>query len=199
MKSDSDAAPNVQGLIAKAISADNQEQVKEKDERPKDIEEDEDFFSKMKQQAPRYFLQDFHNPTVKCRNCKEFGHLARECPNDFKSARLNCILCGKDGHDSFECNEKLCFKCNAVGHKASECRAEGVLQCSKCHNVGHREGRCLKVWSSTNSAMRRCMECGKNGHFKCMSERKSAKIKLKFKVRDNLDEFFVTSKDSDIK
>ena len=119
--------------------------------------------------------------------------MARECPNDFKSARLNCILCGKDGHDSFECNEKLCFKCNAVGHKASECRAEGVLQCSKCHNVGHREGRCLKVWSSTNSAMRRCMECGKGGHFKCMSERKSAKIKLKFKVRDNLDEFFVAS------
>ena len=33
-----------------------------------------------------------------------------------------------------------------------------------------------------------------------MSERKSAKIKLKFKVRDNLDEFFVAStKDSDHK
>jgi len=42
------------------------------------------------------------------------------------------------------------------------------------------------------------MECGKGGHFKCLSERKSGKIKLKFKVRDNLDEFFVASKDSDI-
>ena len=75
--------------------------------------------------------------------------MARDCPNEWKSAKLNCILCGKDGHDSFECTEKLCFKCNTVGHKASECKAkpENILKCNKCQNVGHRENRCLKVWS----------------------------------------------------
>ena len=50
------------------------------------------------------------NPTIKCRRCGEFGHMMRECPNERK--RLNCILCGSDGHESFECNAKLCFKCN---------------------------------------------------------------------------------------
>ena len=50
------------------------------------------------------------NPTIKCRRCGEFGHMMRECPNERK--RLNCILCGSDGHESFDCNAKLCFKCN---------------------------------------------------------------------------------------
>jgi len=53
----------------------------------------------------------------------------------------------------------------------------------------------LKVWQASTSSqakqMRRCVECGKNGHFKCTSERRSSRVELKFKVRDNLDEFFI--------
>jgi hypothetical protein len=30
-------------------------------------------------------------------------------------------LCGKDTHDSFSCTEKICFKCNKVGHLAINC------------------------------------------------------------------------------
>jgi len=89
---------------------------------------EDDAFSKLKNQVSRYFCDS--NPTIKCRNCKEFGHIARECPNERKG--MNCILCGKDTHDSFDCNEKLCFKCNKVGHKASECKETDVVKCLLC-------------------------------------------------------------------
>jgi len=173
--------------------------VVEADDKEEEDPED-DYYQKMKQQEARYFRPD-HNPTIKCRNCKEFGHMSRECPNEWRSAKLNCILCGKDGHDSFDCNEKLCFKCNEIGHKASECRTNDIVKCGKCHNVGHRENRCLKVWqaqsSSTAKSLRRCVECGKNGHFKCTSERRSTRVELKFKVKDNLDEFFIKESAND--
>ena len=57
------------------------------------------------------------NPALKCHNCRQFGHLSKECPNETK--RATCILCGKDSHDSFDCNEKMCFRCNKRGHQAN--------------------------------------------------------------------------------
>ena len=90
----------------------------------------------------RYYIES--NPTIKCRNCKEFGHMAKECPNE--RSRPNCILCGKDTHDSFDCDAKLCFKCNQVGHKASECTKTNVMKCVACGQIGHQQTRCLKVW-----------------------------------------------------
>ena len=71
--------------------------------------------------------------------------MAKECPNETK--RQNCILCGKDTHDSFDCNEKMCFKCNKVGHQAKDCKEKDIIQCKKCNHIGHREIRCLKEWS----------------------------------------------------
>jgi hypothetical protein len=92
-----------------------------------------DDYKKLKSQISRYYADD--NPTIKCRNCKLFGHIAAECPNDRK--RMNCILCGNDSHDSFECTGKLCFKCNKVGHKATECESQDIDMCSLCGMTGH--------------------------------------------------------------
>ena len=108
-----------------------------------DCKED-DMFSKMKNQMARYYIE--FNPTIKCRNCKEFGHMAKECPNE--RSRPNCILCGKDTHDSFDCDAKLCFKCNKVGHKANECNETNVMKCLLCGQIGHERARCLKVWTA---------------------------------------------------
>ena len=84
--------------------------------KPKNLEEDteeSDFdLTKKGGKGQRYWEKD--NITLKCHNCKQFGHLAKECPNDTK--KLTCILCGKDDHESFDCTEKMCFKCNKVGH-----------------------------------------------------------------------------------
>ena len=164
---------------------------------------DDDMYAKLKQQQGRYYIEA--NPTIKCRNCKEFGHMARECPNERKG--LSCILCGKDGHDSFECREKLCFKCNKSGHIASECTEKNVVKCALCGQVGHISDRCLKIWENSqdkkcigryekkggrHDPFKRCVECNRTGHFKCTKESKSASVNLTFKVMADLDEFFVS-------
>jgi hypothetical protein len=82
-------------------------------EQPEAEDSEESAFENMKKlKGTRYWAEE--NITVKCHNCKQFGHMSRECPNDTK--RMNCILCGKDNHESFDCNEKMCFKCNKMGH-----------------------------------------------------------------------------------
>lgn len=160
-----------------------------------------DEFERMKNEVTRYYKAV--NPTRKCLNCKEFGHMAYECPNERR--RLNCILCGKDTHDSFECDEKLCFKCNQVGHKASECISKDVVKCVFCGMLGHLQHRCLKVWASSDThrlfkkELKRCMECSRFCHFRCTSYKESQQVKLTFRVQNNLDEFLVlpTKDDSD--
>lgn len=58
---------------------------------------------------------------------------------------------------------------------------------------GHKEKRCLKVWQGnyTEAQMRfiKCVQCGKNGHLKCTSEKKSKRIPIDPTVEQNLNEF----------
>jgi hypothetical protein len=104
-------------------------EVSEGSEVVKDAAE-EGAFNKMKgQTVSRYYAED--NITVKCRNCKEYGHYARECPNEQK--RDNCILCGMNTHDSFSCVTKLCFRCNNGGHNARDCKEQNISICPLCN------------------------------------------------------------------
>ena len=68
----------------------------EEEENESDKEGDKQF-DKMMKNSSRYFLAE--NPLIRCKNCNESGHWARECHNETK--RAACILCGKDTHDSF--------------------------------------------------------------------------------------------------
>jgi len=152
-------------------------------------DEDEDFIDLMKKHHHgRYWAED--NIAIKCHNCHQFGHMAKECPNETKKPA--CILCGKDTHDSYECTEKMCFKCNQVGHEARNCSMKNIVTCQKCGSVGHKAERCLKVWTPPTAAqlrLMRCIECGKHGHIKCTTEKESITIKISSTVLENLNEF----------
>lgn len=88
--------------------------------------EEDDFIDLMKKtHHGRYWAED--NIAIKCHNCHQFGHMAKECPNETKKPA--CILCGKDTHDSYECTEKMCFKCNQVGHEARNCPMKNIITC----------------------------------------------------------------------
>ena len=45
---------------------------------------------------------------------------------------------------------------------------------------------------------KRCIECGRSGHFKCSTEGQSKRISLTFNVEDNLDEFLFSEIDNNI-
>lgn len=131
--------------------------------KPKDLEvdtEESDFdLTKKGGMVQRYWAED--NITLKCHNCKQFGHLSKDCPNETK--KMTCILCGSDKHESFDCTEKMCFKCNKVGHQARDCTETNIIRCQKCNHIGHREARCLKVWTKPKQSQMKffkCIECG---------------------------------------
>lgn len=100
-----------------------EEDGEEKEPEEEDLEEGEamqvDQFKRMKSQTGRYFAEP--DITVRCHNCKEVGHYARNCQNARKLEA--CLLCGKEGHSSFDCYEKLCFRCNKTGHEIRDCEA----------------------------------------------------------------------------
>ncbi|TNV79719.1 hypothetical protein FGO68_gene14579 [Halteria grandinella] len=185
------------------------------DSQEEDEEVMDDEYSRLSNQQWRYFTHE-SNPTTKCKNCREYGHRARDCPNETK--KENCILCGKEGHDSFTCDAKLCFKCNKVGHVASNCTERNLVRCEKCEMNGHLATRCMKVWqefqsSSSKSQKRdahkwleiRCIECNQIGHLKCTSERRSMRYPVDPSIKQNLDEFIkdkikdvVTEREEDV-
>jgi hypothetical protein len=59
------------------------------------VEEDEDEedgeYDRLMKQQWRFFTHET-NPTMKCKNCREYGHKARDCPNE--TFKQSCILCG---------------------------------------------------------------------------------------------------------
>lgn len=189
---------NPEGEEAGEINEDDTDEVeqpKKKGDQSMGGESDEEIggeYERLANQQWRFFTDEV-NPTLKCKNCEEYGHRQRDCPYETKKA--NCILCGKDTHDSFSCDAKTCFKCNKVGHVANQCTERNIVKCGMCGLNGHKDERCMKVWRPLASNERhlwdqlRCMQCGDLGHIKCMSERRSAKIPIDTKIQENLDEF----------
>lgn len=59
-----------------------------------------------------------------CHNCKEEGHISRECPHD---RIMRCNNCDAEGHIGRECNKPRdwsrvkCRNCQEFGHGAARC------------------------------------------------------------------------------
>jgi len=119
----------------------------------------------------RYFTD---KSTIRCRKCRELGHMSMSCPNEAILDRV-CIYCGLHGHEQFDCPKRLCFKCNSPGHKASECDKRNPKCCFSCNKPGHKADECMiKPPAITAKEMQKmvCMQCRRKGHIMCEANEK---------------------------
>ncbi|KAL9085792.1 MAG: hypothetical protein Q9165_007424 [Trypethelium subeluteriae] len=105
--------------------------------------------------------QERVNPFA-CKNCKQEGHKAVDCP---EPPQTECRRCGKIGHFAKECPDApppmTCRNCGEEGHKAMDCPNERVMICRNCDKSGHMSRDCPepKDWSKHT-----CRNCGEKGH-----------------------------------
>jgi len=131
------------------------------------------------QNYSRYFSA---KPNIYCMNCKQRGHLARNCTEAKKA--LICHLCGGVGHTSIRCRSTICGICFSNKHTQRQCEMGSKLfrwTCSRCHLRGHGAKICPDMWrmfyyTTKNDGVimkpvrniikkRFCCNCAKEGHY----------------------------------
>lgn len=153
------------------INKDNEKNViKAKESSSSEESSDNEKYNEMKATNIRYF--NFNkNITLKCFNCGEVGHMAKNCPSEQVTF---CIRCNQNGHEDRECKYTKCFKCNQMGHVAYECpvRLREMILCQRCNNIGHNSEDCLirphkinKNYLKFNNLS--CFFCGSKDHLIC--------------------------------
>lgn len=50
--------------------------------------------------------------SVKCYECKQYGHTAYDCQQPYKP--IVCIMCGLEGHHFDTCRKKICLSVSCV-------------------------------------------------------------------------------------
>ena len=126
----------------------------------------QDYQDMMKKDV-RYFTTS--NISIRCFNCNEVGHVARNCPNELM---ITCLRCQQKGHNEYDCPNVKCFKCHQIGHKSFECKVKGneMVKCQSCENLGHEAEDCLikpTVFKKRELKNFECFHCKQKGHLMC--------------------------------
>merc|ERR1712142_1276886 len=97
----------------------------------------------------------------KCRNCRQEGHKAADCPEPEV-----CRRCRKEGHIKDDCPEpEKCYNCRQEGHSTADCPEPEL--CRRCKKEGHKVAECPEPQV--------CNRCGAEGHMvrDCTEEEKT--------------------------
>merc|ERR1719483_1405613 len=97
----------------------------------------------------RYFAPK----SIQCRNCKEHGHMSRDCPEPMKR---RCAFCAEEGHPHQACPGAFCFKCNGPGHRVKDCtnpRQNTRDPCPRCWVTGHKDNMCPDLWRQCRTSV----------------------------------------------
>ncbi|GLH10863.1 Uncharacterized protein GBIM_15746 [Gryllus bimaculatus] len=95
-----------------------------------------------------------YGPRIRCANCSQFGHMAKQCP-DPKKMKC-CSMCGQRGHVENECPNKLCLKCGRPAPLFNEgCPScwNHSPNCASCGGKDHFNWLCPDVWRKLHSVV----------------------------------------------
>ncbi len=149
------------------IPTKEKEKAKSGDEKKESGEEDKaTTASPVEKREDRYFTD---KSTIRCRNCKKFGHMSNDCPNERVSDRV-CVYCADPAHSQFGCPNRLCFKCNQPGHKVADCPEYNPHKCFSCGQPGHKADACMVSPAPIGPKDQQrmvCMQCRRQGHGMC--------------------------------
>lgn len=94
-----------------------------------------------------------NNPIPVCYNCREIGHVGRDCSQprgEITRSKIQCSNCETEGHRLRDCPEprkvrdlRACRNCDSVDHLAAACpeprkaRDMSSVECHECGQLGH--------------------------------------------------------------
>ncbi|TRY75218.1 hypothetical protein TCAL_16813 [Tigriopus californicus] len=84
----------------------------------------------------------------RCGNCKQMGHLTRQCPDPPKP--LICNMCAARGHLRQACPNASCLRCSQPSYDFTSncfhCRKLNKTHCLECGAPGHAKQNCPDHW-----------------------------------------------------
>ncbi|XP_044728163.1 putative uncharacterized protein DDB_G0282133 isoform X2 [Chrysoperla carnea] len=82
---------------------------------------------------------------VRCRNCRQQGHIAKNCPVPVKP----CSMCGSRQHREFKCNESCCLtvKPGKIIQPTQKNQKKSTNWCSICATRGHSSEKCCYYYN----------------------------------------------------
>jgi len=112
-----------------------------------------------------------------CYNCKQSGHISRDCQVQYdENCNLQCYKCNDMGHIARSCpniadnpssDARVCYTCKQPGHLSKDCKAgddeTSKSLCFKCNEMGHIARSCPNVADNPSDA-RLCYNCKQPGH-----------------------------------
>lgn len=123
------------------------------------------------------------NVKVICFQCKEEGHMARDCKKkpDIKKKNVECYNCRKPGHLARDCRSKKQDRPREKGWEVKTIYERDIVvqreRCGYCHKLGHLGIDC-RVLKRDRQSRKTCTVCDRTGHSRneCMfGNRRTAK------------------------